>query len=268
MVCTSACSHTLAAMTQAEFRLLSQPTEFAALATLFGAVWYGDGTVPYAGDLLHAVSFAGGYVAGAYVDAELIGGSLAILGRHENELVLHSHVTGVLPGMEHRGVGSALKLHQREWARSNNLPAITWTFDPLVRRNAWFNLAKLGARFVGYVESFYGEADDTINGGDETDRAIVRWSTTEAAPNEPTRGFVVVDADATATKPTDDERVINIATPPDIVALRTTDPASARRWRRAVRQAFVDAFARGFEVSGFDRDGHYTLERRGSQEQQ
>ena len=52
---------------------------------------------------------------------------------------------------------------------------IAWTYDPLIRRNAYFNLAKLGARPVEYLPNFYGAMDDAINGGTETDRMLVRW---------------------------------------------------------------------------------------------
>jgi predicted GNAT superfamily acetyltransferase len=229
---------------------------------LFGEVWYADGTVPYAADLLHAAAFAGGYVAGAFVGSDLVGASLGILGRHDGQLVLHSHVTGIRPGVEHRGIGLTLKRHQRAWASDAGLEAIIWTFDPLVRRNAWFNLAKLGARIIDYVESFYGETDDAINAGDETDRAVVRWSTHATVTNATRTGFVVVDAHATVAPRPPDATVINVATPPDIVALRNDDATTARRWRHATRHAFLDAFASGFSVTGITRNGLYTLERR------
>lgn len=52
---------------------------------------------------------------------------------------------------------------------------ITWTFDPLVRRNAHFNLAKLGAGPARYLPDFYGPMRDGINGAGDTDRLMVRW---------------------------------------------------------------------------------------------
>ena len=54
---------------------------------------------------------------------------------------------------------------------------IVWTFDPLVRRNAMFNLARLGARATRYEVDFYGPVRDAINGEDETDRLVVEWAT-------------------------------------------------------------------------------------------
>ena len=65
-------------------------------------------------------------------------------------------------------VGHALKMHQRRWALERGLSTITWTFDPLVARNAYFNLAKLGATPVHYYEDFYGELGDEL-GGDAPD---------------------------------------------------------------------------------------------------
>ncbi|GAA1896234.1 hypothetical protein [Actinomadura bangladeshensis] len=42
--------------------------------------------------------------------------------------------------------------------------SVIWTFDPPVRRNAHFNLAKLGARAEAYLENHYGQLPDAING--------------------------------------------------------------------------------------------------------
>lgn len=243
-----------------QIRVLENPAELPAAAALFGAVWPTGESSPYATDLLRAVLFAGGYVAGAYLDDRLVGASLGILGRHDNSLVLHSHITGVLPGLEHAGIGAALKQHQRGWARHNDLPAITWTFDPLVRRNAWFNLGKLGARVVDYVEGFYGTLTDAINAGDETDRAIIWWPTADPTPGIPGDGFVVVDDVGGVHAPPAEAAVLNVHTPSDIVSLRATDASEARRWRHALREGFGGAIRAGFIATACTRDGVYTLE--------
>ena len=52
---------------------------------------------------------------------------------------------------------------------------MTWTFDPLVRRNAYFNTVKLAARPVEYLVDFYGEMTDEINAGQGSDRLLVEW---------------------------------------------------------------------------------------------
>src|SRR5262249_42274544 len=88
---------------------------------------------------------------------------------------LHSHVAGIDERMRGHSVGFALKLHQRAWALLRGVVEIEWTFDPLVRRNAHFNLGKLAADAVEYLPNFYGRMDDGINGADDTDRLLVSW---------------------------------------------------------------------------------------------
>ena len=160
-------------------------------------------------ELLRAAHHAGGYLRLAEHGGQVVGGSFGFLARHHGEPALHSHVTGLLPGVRHTGIGRAIKLHQRAWAAANGLAWIVWTFDPLVRRNAWFNLGVLGARVEEYLVDFYGPIDDTVNAGDETDRLLVAWAVHDAA------------ADGARAGPA---RRFTVPTPEDIVALRRTDP--------------------------------------------
>ena len=99
---------------------------------------------------------------------------------------MHSHITGVLPDHQSQGLGRVLKQHQREWALARDVGHITWTFDPLVARNAHFNLRVLGTRVTEYLVNHYGPMDDGVNRGDETDRIMVSWAL--AAPPVPTPG--------------------------------------------------------------------------------
>ena len=73
---------------------------------------------------------------------------------------LHSHIAGVRPAGLGRSVGFALKVHQRAWCLRRDVRVIAWTYDPLIRRNAYFNLVKLGARPAEYLRNFYGVMDD------------------------------------------------------------------------------------------------------------
>ena len=123
-------------------------------------------------ELLTAISHSGGYVAAAFDHDRMVGASVGFLADHHGEPALHSHVTGVSASMRHAGIGRAIKLHQRAWAAERGLAWITWTFDPLVRRNAWFNIALLGADVDAYLPSFYGEMTDAINAGDDSDRLL------------------------------------------------------------------------------------------------
>src|SRR5262245_66270380 len=99
-------------------------------------------------ELLRALGHTGGYVAGAFSDGRMVGGSLGFLGRHRGELVLHSHVTGILPGVRKTGLGRQMKLHQRDWAAEQGLATIIWTFEPLVRRKASFSVSDLADSVV------------------------------------------------------------------------------------------------------------------------
>ena len=183
----------LAAEAGVEVGLLTRMDELAEAIRLFESVWGLEEGHALPGELLRAISFAGGYVSGARRDGVLVGASVGFLGRHDGELHLHSHISGVLPEVQGRHVGLALKQHQRAWALSRGIAMIEWTFDPLVRRNAYFNLIKLGARVVGYEPAFYGAMHDAFNEGDETDRAVIRWRLdAPAAASEHHDGAVIL----------------------------------------------------------------------------
>ena len=113
----------------------------------------------------------------------MVGASIAFFGPPAARS-MHSHITGVLPGLQSHGLGRVLKRHQRDWAFARDVGHITWTFDPLVARNAHFNLRVLGARVTEYLVDHYGPMDDGVNRGDETDRVMVSWAL--AAPPAPT----------------------------------------------------------------------------------
>ena len=72
---------------------------------------------------------------GAFAGTRMVGASAGFFSAPPDP-ALHSHITGVAPGGQHRGIGFALKLHQRAWALARAVPVIVWTFDPLVARNA------------------------------------------------------------------------------------------------------------------------------------
>lgn len=226
-----------------EIRTLDSAAEMTAIVTVFQQVW--GSVTPIVGvELLRAIEHAGGYVAGAFESGNIVGASFGFLARHRGDEALHSHVTGILPGVQHSGVGRAMKSHQRAWAAERGIPWITWTFDPLVRRNAWFNIEVLGAHVSEYLVDFYGPISDTINAQDETDRLVVAWPTDDTVPRPtPPAGATVVE----------------VPTPDDVIVLRRTDPAEALRWRHTVRDTLVPLLAGGGSVTGFTRAGAYLV---------
>lgn len=225
-----------------EIRILHAADEMVAVSTVFQQVW-GAVTPLVDAHLLRAIAHSGGYVVGAYDGGHIVGASFGFLGRYQGELALHSHVTGILPGVQHGGVGRAMKEHQRSWAATHGVPWITWTFDPLVRRNAWFNIEVLGAQIAEYLVNYYGTMNDSINGTDDSDRLLVAWpSDVGIPPPSAPRG-----ADT-----------VLVATPDDIVKLRRTDPAEAGAWRLRLREQLAPAMSSG-TVTGFTREGDYVV---------
>jgi predicted GNAT superfamily acetyltransferase len=245
-------------------RALTEMDELAAAADLLAAIWgYPPDQGPITPELLRALAHSGNYVAGAWDGDRLVGTSAGFLGRHGDELHLHSHISGVELGHQGANLGFALKQHQRDWALERGIRVIEWTFDPLVRRNAYFNLAKLGARVVGYQPHFYGAMRDAVNAGDETDRAVVRWDL-GSAPSVPAGTGVVVlrpDDDGRPQVDKSDADVIKAWVPEDVVALRRDDPETASAWRSALRDTLGAAVGDGYVATGMTRDGWYTLER-------
>lgn len=227
-----------------EIRTLDSAAEMSAVVTVFQQVW--GSVTPLVGvEVLRGIAHSGGYVAGAFDAGNIIGASFGFLARHDGRPALHSHVTGILPGVQHSGVGRAMKNHQRAWAAHHDLEWVTWTYDPLVRRNAWFNIEVLHAVVAEYLVDFYGPMTDAVNRADETDRLLVAWPTAPAAAPP-------------ATTP-DGVEIVEVPTPDDIVKLRRTDPTSAADWRRRVRAELGDRLHAGWQVIGVSRDGSYRL---------
>jgi predicted GNAT superfamily acetyltransferase len=219
--------------------------------------------------LLRALAHSGNYVTGAYAGHRMVGAAVAFFGdRH-----LHSHVTGVDRATQAKGVGYALKQHQRAWTLRRGLTRVCWTFDPLVRRNAHFNLQKLGAFATAYLPDFYGALNDGINTGDASDRLYVSWELDSAPAVSAAAGIAVTAAPLRArvlVDNVDDEPVVNppapgagallVAVPEDIESLRQRDPKVGARWRGAVRDAMVDALGHGYRIAGMTADRRYVLE--------
>jgi predicted GNAT superfamily acetyltransferase len=258
-----------AATVRVRVKELRDISAFQAAFQLFHEVWHPDPTnPPITVELMRAFTHAGNYVSGAYdEDGRMVGASVGFLAAPPGR-ALHSHVTGAV----HKGAGFALKLHQRAWALARGMDRISWTYDPLVRRNAYFNLVKLAARPEEYLPEFYGAMADAINVGDESDRALAVWRLTDprvvrAAAGQPCHVEIPADAVDGVTDQgghpvigARDGRVVLVTIPADIEGLRTADPDAARAWRHAVRDVLGGLMRDGAQVIGFDQ-GRYVVER-------
>lgn len=247
---------------------LDDPNDLPMAVRIFDDVWpLESGGTNVMTNLLRALVHSGGYASVA-IDArsdEVVGAALAVVGRHREipgdfdspwHTHLHSHMAGVVEQYRNRSVGTAIKLHQRAWAMSMSIDTIVWSFDPLVRRNAWLNLHKLGTEVRGYEPNFYGDMDDAINAGDPSDRVFAWWLL------DSERAIAAARSPLPVIGLEERQDVRRIPTPEDVVALRRESPQKALEWRLRVRADFLAAFEMGFEVIGMDEGGSYVLRRR------
>lgn len=214
---------------------------------IFDHTWAMDAGTEITPNLLQAMIHSGAYLSGAFIDGECVGAAFAFPattgGPH-----LHSHMTAVIDKFRDKGIGHALKVDQYKWAKQNNYKEITWTFDPLVARNAKLNILKLGVDISAYYPNFYGDMPDELNAGDESDRVMASLKVVGDAPTPRT----AISAP--------DKSAVLIAIPSDIVAIRVKDIAENLRWRRLVRDEFVGVLARGGKVVGFSVNNEYVVQ--------
>lgn len=245
-------------------RMLHSYAEVAAVGDLLAEIWRAPTEQPPIDvSMVIALAHSDGYVAGAYQDGELVGASVGFIGgRNRDEL--HSHITGVRRDRTAAGIGSALKQHQRNWASARGLTAITWTFDPLVARNAYFNLVRLGGRVVAYLINFYGPMDDGLNRGQPSDRAFLRWDLAADATRPAVTAAVPVlisggDRQPVLRRELITDQPVELIIPADIEAMRRNDPPAALAWRYALREAMTSLLETGWTVTGFQRGGGYLV---------
>ena len=214
---------------------------------LVDAIW----TIPGGGreipeNLMQAFVHNGSYFVGAFSGNEILGATFGFIGINGGTH-LHSHMAAVVPQSRDLGVGAMMKNHQYGWARERKIPFVSWTFDPLVRRNARFNISKLGVEISDYFQDFYGPMTDLVNAGDHSDRLMVKWNILDNAP-QPSKEFLELPKGA-----------INIEVPEDIVALRAKSIEKAMAERIRVREAFLKVFESGYKVVGFSNVHGYIL---------
>lgn len=191
---------------------------------------------------LRALQQSGNYVVGLFDDEagteRMVGASVAFFGV-PGQRTMHSHITALVPEYRGRGWGRELKEHQRQWAFSREAGRITWTFDPLVARNAHFFLTVLGARVTGYSVNNYGIFGGG-DAGDESDRLDVEWTLADIAK-----------------APADEAIVATLEIPSDVEKMRESDPDAAHEWRVRLRGEMESLRGRGLHIAGFDVDRGY-----------
>lgn len=275
-----------------DIRPLETLEQMSAACAVLERVWGVEpGTVfDLSPHLMRALGHGGNYLVGAYAHTtgEMIGASSGFF-TEPLGAAMHSHITGVLTGTAGRGVGAAVKWHQRQWALERGLNRITWTYDPLIARNSFFNLTRLGGRPETYFVDFYGAMHDGPNRGQPTDRVHIGWDLAAPATIECAEtawagrqggdgpevdGLMASGATVAlsvgpggepvtgSSSPSGDGPVL-IGIPPDIEQVRRDEAERALAWRYELRAALAPLMMeKSWQVSGFARSGWYLLERR------
>lgn len=227
-------------------------------------------------EFLKVLSKIESYVGGAFDGDELVGFAAGLFGSPAARS-LHSHVAAVSEEVRGQSIGYALKVDQRAWALGRGITSITWTYDPLVSRNAYFNLVKLAAQPLEYLPNFYGPLDDAINGSEESDRILVTWDLRDpvvARVCQDPGGFRGKRGKAHRAVPIlqvgpggepvhveSGSRRVAVSIPTDVESLRSGDPALSNAWRLAVREALGQELDLGAQILDFDKQGTYILVR-------
>ncbi len=258
-------------------KVLESPEDMAAVEVLQRAVWPGSETDVVPAHVMITAVHNGGLVVGAFVDEQLVGFAFGFPGIEftpDGPRPKHcSHMLGIHPAQRDSGIGFALKRAQWQLVRYQGLDHVTWTYDPLLSRNAYLNIAKLGAVCSTYRRSEYGDMRDGLNAGLPSDRFQVDWwiNTRRVErrlgkrPRKPLKleNFSKAELHPLYTPHSDrwlrppehfaalDGKLALAEIPSDFPELKEADFALARDWRFFSRELFETAFAQGYLVTDF-----------------
>ena len=266
-------------------KILERIDEMPAVEELQRQTWQGNETEILPGAFLLASVHAGGLLLGAYVEERLVGFAYSFPGIEADSptdkprLKHHSHMLAVHPDYRSHGVGFALKRAQWQMVRRQGIGHITWTYDPLLSRNAWLNITRLGTVCSTYLVNYYGEMQDELNAGLPSDRFEVDWWLNSKRVNlrlsrrrrgaldlahylaaetpivNPSR----VNADGWPEPPEEAEmptesvlpNLLLVEIPADLNGLKAVHPETALGWRLTTRSIFQELFRQGYLVTDF-----------------
>ena len=238
-------------------RRVDNTSEYDACVQMQHDIWGDDFTEIVPATMLKVTQYIGGVTAGAFdPDGRLLGFVFGMMGSIDGRLVHWSDLLAVHPDARNKGLGRRLKLFQRQLLLPLGVETMFWTYDPLVTKNAYLNIVRLGARPAEYVVDMYGaDTHSAMQGGIGTDRFVVAWDlTTEgganahaSAQNADARSAPIVGA----TSDLPDTNVVRVEVPGDIDDVIARDFAAASRLRQTTRRIFTHYMPRGYKVTGF-----------------
>lgn len=273
------------------YRLLKTPSELEEAVTLQTIYWgnEADALVPL--HMLLSLARYGGHIIGAYDGKQMVGLLMGFLGydsdRHTSpltmdDLIFMSKRMVVLPDYRGQQIGYNLKLKQRDLAIKMGVNCISWTFDPLLARNAHLNIRKLGGIIRHYIVNYFGESisNPTLS----ADRVVIEWrvlhphvnarmsekSMSTSLETYLSDGAVVINPiqdenslpyPAMVTTVRDHDGTLLLEIPKDFVSLQTSATEVANRWRSHVRESFKSILDLGYIVTDFVREDYGELNR-------
>ncbi|HSF79944.1 MAG TPA: hypothetical protein VLA49_01840 [Anaerolineales bacterium] len=277
-------------------RILETTEDMLLVEDLQRLVWPGSDLDVVPGHMLLTAAHNGGLVIGAFdrdsqdtqAQPSLVGFVYGFPGLYftpDGPRPKHcSHMLGVDPRYRDQGIGFLLKRAQWQMVRHQGLDRITWTYDPLLSRNAYLNITKLGAVCSTYQRELYGEMRDGLNVGIPSDRLQVDWWVNSlrvdrrlsrrargpldlanyyaagvevvnpthviqdgwpAPPEEPPQ--FLSDRQQDAEPPA----ILLLEIPADFQALKNAQPSLALKWRIHSRHMLETLFERGYLITDF-----------------
>ena len=211
-------------------------------------------TVPAA--VLKISQRVGGIAAGAFdASGAMLGFVFGLTGFSQGRPVHWSHMLAVHPDCRDQGVGRQLKEFQRAQLAVAGVETICWTYDPLVARNAYLNLNRLGVEVVEYIPDMYAPTGSDLH-AIGTDRLVVCWQIKGSQLSAPRPGTPCRIVNEAGAMPGDLalDPCVGIEIPIDITALQEQSVDAALQWRATTRTAFRHYLAAGYRVTCLCRD--------------
>lgn len=264
-----------------EIRPLRTLEELAAVEDIQRAVWDAPSTVVYQHMLISFVR-NGGSVLGAVREGQVVGFVLSFLGAEDPEsdrpamanLKLVSQRMAVLPEYRNTGLGYELKMAQRQHAIDKGIRLITWTFDPLMSRNAHLNIRKLGALVFQYYRDYFGTHESPLVTLHSSDRVLVEWWVTHNRVEQRIsgkRGGLTIEqyvlGNARLLNPAlpgadgllrpassfaaPENAIVLVEIPTNYDQMVERDPGLAMAWRQHSRESLESTLQAGYAITDF-----------------
>jgi chorismate synthase len=222
--------------------------------------------------MMMSISHYGGHIFGAYDGDKLVGILIGFLGADvkpddnldaRQRLLIMSKRMVVLPEYRGRKIGESLKLAQRDYALRHNIPLVSWTFDPMLSRNAYLNIHKLRGVVQKYIPDFFGK--EVANPALQADRVSLSWWVAHSRLTQDVLPDMSSAPILNPTKLQNGLRVLNgsennlqesayrLEIPSEFVPYERLDTQLAQDWRLHIRHHFQRLLSSGYLASDFVR---------------